>query len=94
MKKINLKKIKNELENFDVNETTKELIINNILLYNDLLSFYNDGDTKKGYFLYQLNMQIFKQLMELKKDNKKDNEVKSNVTSFIDELKKDNNKNV
>ena len=90
MKKLNLKKLKTELEKYEVAETTKELILNNILLYNDLVVTYTDGNYKLGYFLYQLNMQIFKQMMELKKDLKKDGEDTSDdaFTKMVDSIKK------
>jgi len=90
MKKLNMKKLKSDLDELDIQQTTKELIINNIQLYNDLVATYTDGNYKLGYFLYQLNMQIFKQLQELRKEMKKDSDDTTDdaFTSMIDSIKK------
>ena len=82
MKKININKIKTELNSYEIEETTKELMINNIMLYNDLLKRYNDGETKISYLLYQLNMQIFKQMLELKRDKDKVDSGKNDDSQF------------
>lgn len=72
MKKINIQKVKKELENYNIDDTHKEMIINNIQLYNEILNDYKTSTEKKNaYLLYQLNMQIIKQLVEVKKLNQK-----------------------
>lgn len=72
MKKISITKVKKELENYSVDDTHKEMIINNIQLFNEILKDYQTtGEKKNAYLLYQLNMQIVKQLVEVKKLNQK-----------------------
>lgn len=70
MKEINSNEIDSELVNLNVGEASRQLIMNNISLYNNLIRDYNSGITKNLYLTYQLNVQIFKQLTDLKKLNK------------------------
>lgn len=67
MEKFDTKKHKKILEKVakDSNiqaDSTIFLIINNMLLYNDLVDDYLSGNTSKQYLLYQLSGSIFKQL--------------------------------
>lgn len=39
-----------------------QLIVSNMILYNDLIDEYCKGNKVKSYFMYQLNSTIFKQL--------------------------------
>lgn len=67
MKKISYKQIKKELAELNVDESTVQLVMNDISLYNDIIDNYKTDNTKNIYLLYQVNLQIFKMLQELKK---------------------------
>lgn len=67
MKKFDLKKIEKELRDINKENDIKttagiQLILNNIMLYNDLVDLYESGEMGKVYILYQLTGSIFKQL--------------------------------
>ena len=80
MKKIVIKNIKKLLLNLEADDSIKELIINNVELYNDLVKEYHDENTKhNAYLMYQLNNQIIKQIESIKKTNKKINVDKKSV---------------
>ena len=74
MKKLNINKIKTVLKNLDANDTQAELILINVYMLNDLISNYIKGENKSIYLTYQLNVQISKQLVELKKMQMKQGE--------------------
>jgi len=74
MKKLNINKIKTVLKNLDANDTQTELILINVYMLNDLISNYIKGENKSIYLTYQLNVQISKQLVELKKMQMKQGE--------------------
>jgi hypothetical protein len=61
-------------------------------LYNDLVKAYETGETKNLYLTYQLNVQITKQLSELKKANKNlsDSEEKDEFSEMVKALAKPN----
>jgi len=90
MKKIVIKNIKKLLLNLEADDSIKELIINNVDLYNDLVKEYHEENTKhNAYLMYQLNNQIIKQIESLKKINKKlDIEPIDNFTKNIGAIKK------
>ena len=68
MKKINVSKIKKELAEYDIAQSSRDLILNNVLLLNGLIDAYDVSQPQKGtYMIYQLNVQIYKQMLELKK---------------------------
>ena len=67
MEFIDLKLAEEELDNLKADLTTKELILNNIRLYNELVFDYDQGITKNLYLTYQLNVQVTKQFTELRK---------------------------
>ncbi len=88
MKKINLTKAKKDLHNLNADNTSFELIVNNIQQYNDLIDKYNDNTIGRDiYLLYQLNGLVVKQLSELKKQNKKTGEDDS-FDNFMNDMKK------
>lgn len=67
MEKFDTKKheklLKKVAKDTDTNaDATIFLILNNMLLYNDLITEYESGKTSKSYLLYQLSGSIFKQL--------------------------------
>jgi hypothetical protein len=71
MKKFNIKKHQKELT--DINEVCKikstaavQLVINNMMIYNQCLDDFNGGEQNKLYILYQMSSTIFKQLKEYK----------------------------
>jgi hypothetical protein len=66
MKKISIQKMRKQLVNWNADLPTIELIINNVQLYNDQIDTYKE-DGKGVYVLYQLNVQITKQLEAVKK---------------------------
>ena len=67
MEFIDEKTAAEELIKLGASEITRELILNNIRLYNELVFDYDQGITKNLYLTYQLNVQITKQLSELNK---------------------------
>lgn len=71
MKKLSIKNIKIELDNCNADDTTKELVFVNVNLVNDLISEYSNDSKANAYLIYQLTLQIFKMLNELKKLNQK-----------------------
>ena len=70
MKKINLKNTKEELQKYSPDNSMLELILNNIELYNDLIRKYKAGEKVNVYTIYQLNVQLTKQLELIRKSNK------------------------
>jgi hypothetical protein len=89
MKKINLAKAKKDLHNLKADNTSFELIVNNIQQYNDLIDKYNDNTIGRDiYLLYQLNGLVVKQISELKKQNKKSTEEEDTFTDLIESMKK------
>ena len=73
MKKITATKVKKELHRLGCDESTTQLILNNVWLYNDLIEKYQDPLTikKDAYLIYQLNSQIIKQIDNVKKKNER-----------------------
>lgn len=85
MKKINLTKLKKELTDLKADNSTFELIVNNVYLYNDLVAKYTAGNIGRDiYLMYQVNSQIIKQIADLKKIQNKMGE--SSSTDPIDLL--------
>jgi len=72
MEYIDEKKTAKELDALGAGVTIRELILNNIRFYNDLITDYLLGITKNYYLTYQLNVQITKQMTDLKKVNPKE----------------------
>jgi hypothetical protein len=71
METIDLTQAGDDLQALGADETTRELILNNLKLYNNLVLDYTiDGITKNLYLTYQLSVQISKQIGELKRFNK------------------------
>lgn len=68
MEQIDVETATREIQALGADETTLELILNNIRLYNNLVYDYEVvGITKQLYLTYQLNVQIGKQMNELRK---------------------------
>jgi len=67
MEFIDLKIAEEELIKLGAEETIKELALNNLRLYNELVFDFDQGITKNLYLTYQLNVQVFKQFVDLKK---------------------------
>lgn len=86
MKKISISKLKKDLSTITVDESSKELIVNNALMHNEFLEMYQSGKKINPYIIWQLNSQIFKQLLELKKIQKKSEG--DDDDEFITSLKK------
>jgi hypothetical protein len=86
MKKMVVIKHKKELQELNASESTIQLILNNILLYNDLVDKYNAGNSTNDYLLYQLNNQILKQTDNVRrvylKMQEKEDEVKPVEDAF------------
>jgi hypothetical protein len=69
MELIDLSQAIIDLEALEADQTSIELVLNNIKLYNNLVLDYTvEGLTKNLYLTYQLNVQITKQMSELRKD--------------------------
>jgi len=67
MEKFDLKKLEKQLKLTAKESDIKAdsaifLILNNAILYNDIVDEYNAGNTAKGYTLYQISIAIFKYL--------------------------------
>lgn len=88
MKKFTQAKIKKELMAIGVDELTIQLVTNNISLYNDLIDEYKNDSKHQSYLMYQLNVQIFKMLNEIKKQKSLSKDDQDEFTSFIDNFKK------
>jgi hypothetical protein len=90
MKKIAMNKIKKELNNYNVDDTAKELVLNNISLFNDLVDTYNGGEKKHSYLMYQLNAQIFKMILQLQKgkDATESKEADNTFLTMVETIKK------
>ncbi len=73
MEFINTDKTTEILKGLNADETTIELILNNVSQYNDLVKQYGKSNFKSGYLMYQLNVQIGKQIEGLRKVNAKIN---------------------
>jgi len=80
-----------ELIELGADETYRELVLNNVRLYNQLVLDYTiEGITKNLYLTYQLNVQITKQLTELRKmPPKKTAEEEDDFTKLVKGLKPD-----
>jgi hypothetical protein len=91
MKKINLTKTKKELKKLNADESSTDLILNNVYMYNDLVVKYNNGTIGRDiYLLAQLNSQVVKQLAEIKKQNKKSSDDEDSFIDLIESMKKNN----
>jgi hypothetical protein len=82
MKRITITKVKKLLQDINADDSTAELILNNVVLYNGLVEEYNSGEKVNQYLLYQLNNQIIKQIEGVKKLNQKLNEVDEDDDAF------------
>lgn len=80
MKKINLTKIKKIIENYGANEALVELILNNVRQYNDLVVKYLNDDSKNNYLMYQLGVQLAKEISNLQKMYEKNNDIDNSTT--------------
>lgn len=67
-------KSKKLLKGINCDQTTLELIVNNIILYNSIVDEFNRDEKHNSYLMYQLNNQIIKQIQSEKKLNKSINE--------------------
>jgi len=71
MELIDISQAISDLDKFGADDTSKELVLNNIKMYNGLVLDYTvEGITKNLYLTYQLNVQISKQISDLKKLNR------------------------
>lgn len=55
------------LDGLDMDESSKELIINNISLYNALVKEWQKGERHNAYLLFQIQSATVKQINEVKK---------------------------
>lgn len=85
MKKIVIKNIKSDLELLNADKSTTELILNNVMLYNDLVEKYKNGDVKNMYLMYQLNNQIIKQMEGIKNINLKEKSISLKNSNGVEE---------
>jgi hypothetical protein len=68
MKLIKLKSITAELDNLGATAGYKALVLNNVNHYNELVTEHVvEANLKREYLMYQLNVQICKLLLDLKK---------------------------
>jgi len=68
MKIIKIKSITAELDNLGATAGYKALVINNVNHYNELVTEHVvKANLKREYLMYQLNVQICKLLLDLKK---------------------------
>jgi hypothetical protein len=71
MKKLNLKTIKKELQALEASKAQQDIIINNIVQYNNLVLDYEAGVKTNQYLMYQLNLAISHEISNLKKEQDK-----------------------
>jgi hypothetical protein len=92
MKKITIHKIKALLESLGTDESTQELVLNNISQYNAIVSEIQKGEHVNQYLAYQLNVAIGKQIDLCKKNKPVDTGegVKESQKAFEERLKKPN----
>lgn len=88
MKKINLKNLKSDLDKYKIDETHKEVILNQANLYNDTLTLYKAGNVKATYILYQLSLAISKELTNLKKSFSNDESKDDDFMKFKNKFEK------
>jgi hypothetical protein len=67
MKQIKIKPIQTMLNGLDMDESSKELIINNISLYNSLVKDWQSGERHNAYLLFQIQSATVKQIAEVQK---------------------------
>ena len=67
MKTIPIKPVKTMLDDLDMDESSKALIINNISLYNSLVKDWQSGERHNAYLLFQIQSATVKQINEVKK---------------------------
>jgi len=88
MEYIDEKKTAKELDELSAGDTIRELVLNNVRFYNDLITDYLLGITKNYYLTYQLNVQITKQMSDLKKLIVVPPKETDSFKDLMDELKK------
>ena len=92
MELIDISQAITDLDALGADETSKELVLNNIKMYNGLVLDYTvEGITKNLYLTYQLNVQISKQISDLKKLNRSKvvEDEESGLPQLIKSLKQD-----
>jgi hypothetical protein len=96
MKKVNVTKAKQELDKVSGSDAKKTIIINNIELYNDLIEAYKDDPEQHNiYIIYQLNGMIIKQMNEMEKLARNNEDVDDDTfKAVIDAVKKSKTKTV
>lgn len=88
MKQISIKKITAELDSFGATESYKEVVVNNALHYNDLVTEYEKGTLgRREYLLYQLSVQICKLILDQKKAFEKVNPKPEEEDDFMKMIK-------
>jgi len=71
MEEIELSQVSKDLDTLGADKSTKELVLNNVRMYNKLVFDYEIlGLQKNLYLTYQLNVQISKQMLDLRKLSK------------------------
>ncbi len=75
------------LQQYNADDSTIELIIDNIILYNSLIDDFLKGEKVNKYLMYQLNNQILKQIESVKKFNIKLIETEQEEDEFIKTIK-------
>lgn len=92
MKKIIIRKVRELLQSVKADESTIELILNNISQYNSLVSEIQKGEHINQYLAYQLNVAITKQIDLCKKNKPADAEEanKESQKAFESRLKQPN----
>lgn len=86
MKRIVIKKVKDNLKNLGVDELQIDIIVNTIDLYNDTVKQYKETGSN-GYMLYQLSIQVFKVIESVQKNSKVSTEENDKFTTMLNEIK-------
>lgn len=87
MNTINISKLKKNLKALKADVSVSEITILNAEMHNELIEQINSGKKVNMYILLQLRIQIAKNLMELKKFNKKLGDESEDIDDFISGLK-------
>lgn len=93
MNKINVSQLKRDLRSYAIDKSIKECIINNAEMHNQYVDRLLNGEKINPYIIWQLNTQVFKQLLDLKKllrksDGESDGDFLENLKNSLNDVEK------
>lgn len=87
MKKITITKVKNLLKVNSINEIQGELILNNVMLFNDLIDQYENESKHNSYLIYQVSLQLYKMIQGIVKEENINEEQQDQFLQMINKIK-------